>query len=128
MSDGNGLRRNMPESKFEYDGNAYTVRFGLVAMAELMDHFGAATLDDLVKRLSDLGHQDLRAIAAVFRAGLAYHHPGMSDAAALRLADDIGIQELLKVVNEAFMAGLPAQKVKAEATGTRPRKPGPSTG
>jgi len=126
MNESNGPRRNMPEAKFEHNGQTYTVRFGLVAMAELMDHFQVKTLDDLVKHLRDLGHQDLRAIAAVFRAGLTYHHPGISDAAALRVADDIGIQELLRVVNEAFAAGLPALKVGA--ADARPRKPGPSTG
>jgi hypothetical protein len=124
VSENNGKQRSSPEARFEHNGQTYTVRFGLVAMAELMDHFRLGTLDELVKHLRALQNQDLRSIAAVFRAGLAYHHP-MSDQDALRLADDIGIQELLRVVSEAFQAAQPPPTEKTG--GARPRRPGPST-
>ena len=124
MSEQSNGRRQRPEFAFEVNGQTYTIRFGIVALAELMDHFQVPTLDGLIKRLADLGNQDLRALGAVLQAGLAYHHPGMTAGQALRLADDLGMESLVKVLNEGFVAAVPAQEATEKAG---PRKPGPST-
>jgi hypothetical protein len=46
---------------------------------------------------------------------------------ALRLADLMGLEQLLRVVTEGFQASMPETKAEAPEEPSRPRKPGLST-
>lgn len=106
----------LPDRQIEIGGKVYTLRFSLKAMAALQEHFGLASLAGLQEAMARLGAAD---VAGVIWAGLRTHHPEVTRDMAMDMADDLGLDGAMQVLNEGLAAAMP------EGDGAEdPRTPG----
>lgn len=105
----------LPDRQIEVSGKVYTLRFSLKAMAALQEHFGLASLADLHAAMERVSAND---VAGVIWAGLRTHHPEVTKDMAMDMADDLGLDGAMQLLNDGFGAAMP------EGGDEDPLKPG----
>jgi len=106
----------LPDRQIEVSGKVYNLRFSLKAMAALQEHFGLASLTELQGAMERVSAGD---VAGVIWAGLRTHHPEVTKDMAMDMADDLGLDGAMKLLNEGFGAAMPEGDGDAD-----PRTPG----
>jgi hypothetical protein len=103
-------KRSSPDFQLAAGGKSYQLRFAIKAFARLEDYFKVAGMDAVAKRLGDVSQFSAKDIGALLWAGLARHHPEVTEEQALDLADDIGVAELMETFSGAIGAALSEPK------------------
>lgn len=100
------------EVSFEAGGKHYKFVLGTYALAALQRRTGVSTAKFFARKQDDWGMDD---ILAIFHSGLLKHHE-MSEREASDLIDELGQDEVGKLIVEAVQVAFP------EASSARPRK------
>lgn len=106
----------------------YTLRFSVIAIAALQDHYGLDSLEAAGRKLSELSTASITDLQAIVWAGLQTHHRGLTKERALEILDTLGMFALRTLLAQALTAALPPE-IAGEGEGrARPQPPPPSTG
>lgn len=106
----------LADRQVEVGGKVYTLRFSIKAMAALQEHFQLPSLNDLQGAMAKVGAGD---VAGVIWAGLRTHHPEVTKDQAMEIADDLGLEGAMQLLNDGFGAAMPEGEGEAD-----PRSPG----
>ncbi len=115
-----------PDKGFSVNGKSYTLRFSIRAMAALQEHYGLGSLEEVGHRLQQAKTISVEDLTAIVWAGLQTHQRGITMEETLDLVDAIGLTKVQELVNTGFAAA--AAPSNSARSGSRPRKPGLSTG
>lgn len=105
------------EVEFNSGGMIFTLLLDFNALCDLEDDF-PGLMDGTAEIKSP------KAIRRVFHAGLAEHHPDLSEREAGAIIQDLGLERAGVLIKESFEASFPAPKGGA----ARPRKQSPGAG
>lgn len=108
------------EVAFEAGEQEYVLLLDFNALCDLEDDF-PGLMDGQVEFKSP------KAIRRVFHAGLAEHHPDLTERDAGRLLHELGLAQAGVVIQEAFKASFPDADAGGEGA-SRPRKARPGAG
>jgi hypothetical protein len=104
--------------KFKAGGEDYTLLLDFNALCDLETDF-----PDIMNGKFELSSP--KAIRRVFQAGLAEHHPDISDRDAGALIHDLGLARAAELISDSFAASFPAT---GGEEASRPPKAPPSPG
>ena len=102
---------------FDVGGKTYRTYFGLAAACQVEAATGGAPFLDTIQTMAS-GKVSMTTLAKLFHAGLAKHHPGVDEAQAIELMEELGFDRLGDVLLAAVEAspvfqGAAADKKKA---------------
>jgi hypothetical protein len=121
----------MSDRQVSIGGEDFTLRYSFRAFAALQEHWGMASMQEVIGRLvrRDLGADDL---VGIVWAGLRTHHPDATKERVLDALDAVGVgglPGLLAAIQGAILASLPQpeeDKGAGAKAGARPSTAGRS--
>lgn len=123
MTDGRKSPQALQERRLVINGQTYTLRFHLLALATLCDTWELDSERDVSARLSRRRAAD---IPVLLWALCRRHHPDMSLQEAQQLADDADLEQLGTAITDTITAGSPQAKKKPEPEADQVANPNPN--
>lgn len=102
----------------------YRLSFSIVALSALQDHWGLKDVDAVMAKMNELKSGRVADLAVLFWASLQRHHPEVTPAEALELADDAGLMLIMSAIRKAGLGGAPPAARKGDTPAGKPKSRG----